>query len=96
MWPARCLSYAALLFGAGVAHAGDRLPDAIAFDGHCDGITDIRFIPHRGTAGGAQITGSSDRSACGLPSAPANSGTGSFFTVFNTTGTYGIQRRLPR
>jgi hypothetical protein len=82
------LACAALLVGTGPVPAADTLPNAITFDGHCDGLTHIKFAPGHGTVGGSVITGTWDRSACGLPSAPSSTVTGTYFGHEHTSGTY--------
>jgi hypothetical protein len=51
------------------------LPKSITFDGHCDGLTDIRFIGGHETTGSV-ILATWDRSACGQADAPAAGITG--------------------
>lgn len=67
--------------------AGGALPSAITFDGHCDGMTHIKFHSgHTGT-GTAVMTGTWDRSACGLSDVAAGGITGNDLDVA-VTGTY--------
>ncbi len=44
------------------------LPSDITFDGHCDGISNIRYERVHGGTGGGMMLGTWNRDACGLPS----------------------------
>jgi hypothetical protein len=76
-------------FGA-PAHAGRGLPQSITFDGHCDGITNIRFQRGHTGSGTAVMTGTWDRSACGLSNVAAGGVTGTDLRSA-VTGTYDTQ-----
>jgi hypothetical protein len=86
--------YSIVAIAAAAACISDQaagLPSDLTFVGHCDGLTDIRFIPGKDVTDSGLVVGRWNRDACSLPSADVSGLAGTVLSQTRVTGTYDTQ-----